>query len=149
LPDRSVTRSPAGSIRTIDSVSTARSGSGSASTVFVPPSGELPRHLRLAFTFGQECSHTVAYARHHGRYASLFQRCQSDPTQQYGQLEADDVFGRFGGRICEANWGKAYEHKVFIIAIFFSVIFSSDGFRLGNWIPSHILFCSIRDVVHL
>jgi hypothetical protein len=45
VPDRSITRSPAGSIRTIrsmDSVSSTRSGSGSASTVFMPPPSDIP-----------------------------------------------------------------------------------------------------------
>ncbi|KAI0672290.1 hypothetical protein C8Q78DRAFT_1188212 [Trametes maxima] len=44
IPDRSSTRSPTGSIRTIQSMSstaTSQSGSGSASTVYVPPLDEL------------------------------------------------------------------------------------------------------------
>ncbi|KAI0649912.1 hypothetical protein C8Q79DRAFT_355651 [Trametes meyenii] len=44
IPDRSSTRSPTGSIRTIRSISstaTSQSGSGSASTVYVPPLDEL------------------------------------------------------------------------------------------------------------
>ncbi|KAI0037086.1 hypothetical protein K488DRAFT_81579 [Vararia minispora EC-137] len=46
IPDRSVTGSPVGSIRTIQSESSARSGassaSGSRSTTFLPPGGALP-----------------------------------------------------------------------------------------------------------
>ena len=44
IPDRSSTRSPTGSIRTIQSISstaTSQSGTGSASTVYVPPLDEL------------------------------------------------------------------------------------------------------------
>ncbi|KAI0752741.1 hypothetical protein C8Q80DRAFT_472567 [Daedaleopsis nitida] len=44
IPDRSSTRSPTGSIRTIQSISstaTSNSGTGSASTVYVPPLDEL------------------------------------------------------------------------------------------------------------
>jgi hypothetical protein len=42
LPDRSMTRSPVGSIRTIESEGSTHSGSGSASTVFVPPLELIP-----------------------------------------------------------------------------------------------------------
>ncbi|OBZ76666.1 hypothetical protein A0H81_03305 [Grifola frondosa] len=56
IPDRSVTRSPTGSIRTIRSMTSATSsqsgsGSGSASTIYVPPLDSIPTSL-TSISFG-------------------------------------------------------------------------------------------------
>lgn len=55
IPDRSSTRSPTGSIRTIQSISstsTSHSGTGSASTVYVPPLDELSEIQSLSGSSG-------------------------------------------------------------------------------------------------